>query len=132
KVLGVSKSATQDEIKQAYRKLARENHPDANKGDAAAEERFKEISEAYNVLSDETKRKEYDDARSLFGGSYRPQGGSGAGDFNVGDLFGQSGGGERFSDLFGGLFGGRGGRGSTTQARRGTDVETETTLSFQE
>jgi molecular chaperone DnaJ len=131
KVLGVSKSATQDEIKQAYRKLARENHPDANKGDTGAEERFKEISEAYNVLSDETRRKEYDDARSLFGGSYRPGGGRGAGDFNVGDLFGQTGGGERFSDLFGGLFGGRG-RGTSTQARRGTDVETETTLSFQE
>ncbi len=135
KVLGVSKSATQDEIKQAYRKLARENHPDANRGDSAAEERFKEISEAYNVLSNEQSRKEYDDARSLFGGSYRPGGGTGTGGFDLGDLFGQGGGGtssggERLSDLFGGLFGGRGR--TTTQARRGADVETEATLSFSE
>ncbi|GAA3728598.1 molecular chaperone DnaJ [Spinactinospora alkalitolerans] len=136
KVLGVSKTATKDEIKQSYRKLARKYHPDANTGDSAAEDRFKEISEAYNVLSDEKRRKEYDDARSLFGGSYRPGGGTGAGDFNLGDLFGQGtgtagGGGERLSDLFGGLFGGRGGRAST-QARRGADVETETKLTFTE
>ncbi|RNL84385.1 molecular chaperone DnaJ [Halostreptopolyspora alba] len=134
KVLGVSKSATQDEIKQAYRKLARQYHPDANKGDSSAEDRFKEISEAYNVLSDEKRRKEYDDARSLFGGSYRPGGGTGTGGFDLGDLFGQSTGagtgGERLSDLFGGLFGGRGR--TTTQARRGADVETETRLTFAE
>ncbi|QVQ50575.1 molecular chaperone DnaJ [Spiractinospora alimapuensis] len=135
KVLGVSKTATQDEIKQSYRKLARKYHPDANKGDESAEDRFKEISEAYNVLSDTDRRKEYDDARSMFGGSYRPGGGGGTGDFNVGDLFGQAGqaGGERLSDLFGGLFGNRGRGGpTTTQARRGADVETETTLTFQE
>ncbi|GAB3206670.1 molecular chaperone DnaJ [Marinactinospora thermotolerans] len=133
KVLGVSKTATKDEIKQSYRKLARQYHPDANKGDSTAEEKFKEISEAYNVLSDETRRKEYDEARSLFGGAYRPGGAGGAGDFNLGDLFGQTagGGGERLSDLFGGLFGNRGGR-STSQARRGADVETETRLSFSE
>ncbi|GAB3478473.1 molecular chaperone DnaJ [Nocardiopsis coralliicola] len=141
KVLGVQKSASQDEIKSAYRKLARANHPDANKGDEQAEERFKEISEAYSVLSDEQRRKEYDDARSMFGASYRPGGGSGAGGFDLGDLFGGaggagtggsggSGGGERLSDLFGGLFGGRGR--SATTARRGADVETETTLSFRE
>ena len=68
KVLGVPKTATADQIKQSYRKLARKYHPDANKGDRKAEERFKEISEAYNTLSDEKRRKEYDDARSLFGG----------------------------------------------------------------
>ena len=68
KVLGVSKEATADEIKKAYRKLARENHPDSNPGDAAAEERFKEISEAYSVLSDPTQRKEYDERAPLFGG----------------------------------------------------------------
>ena len=62
KVLGVSKTATADEIKKSYRKLARRYHPDANKGDAKAEERFKEISEAYNTLSDSKRRKEYDDA----------------------------------------------------------------------
>ncbi|TQN28825.1 molecular chaperone DnaJ [Haloactinospora alba] len=138
KTLGVSKSASQEEIKQSYRKLAREYHPDANTGDPKAEERFKEISEAYNVLSDEEKRKEYDEARSSFGGAYRPGGGTGAGGFDLGDLFGHgpttgtgTGGGERLSDLFGGLFGGRGGR-TTTQARRGADVETETTLTFSE
>ncbi|WP_017595293.1 molecular chaperone DnaJ [Nocardiopsis potens] len=137
KVLGVSKSASQDEIKSAYRKLARANHPDANTGDAQAEERFKEISEAYSVLSDEKRRKEYDDARSLFGGSYRPGGGTGAGGFDLGDLFGGAGGGgtgtpgggERLSDLFGGLFGGRG---RSASSRRGADVETETTLTFNE
>ena len=67
KVLGVAKDATADEIKKSYRKLARKYHPDANKGDAKAEERFKEISEAYDVLSDDKRRKEYDEARSLFG-----------------------------------------------------------------
>ena len=71
KALGVAKTAKPAEIKAAYRKLARKYHPDANKGDASAEERFKEISEAYSVLSDEKRRKEYDEARSLFGGGFR-------------------------------------------------------------
>ncbi|MEU0488617.1 molecular chaperone DnaJ [Nocardiopsis changdeensis] len=139
KVLGVSKTASKDEIKSSYRKLARENHPDANTGDPKAEDRFKEISEAYNVLSDDKRRKEYDDARSLFGGSYRPGGGTGPGGFDMSDLFGQGGtagsggtGGERLSDLFGGLFGGRGRGGTGTRSRRGADVETEATLTFRE
>ena len=73
KVLGVPKDATEAEIKKAYRKLAREYHPDANKGDAKAEERFKEISEANDVLGDPKRRKEYDEARTLFGnGGFRP------------------------------------------------------------
>lgn len=73
KVLGVPKDATEAEIKKAYRKLAREFHPDANKGDASAEERFKEISEANDILGDAKKRKEYDEARALFGnGGFRP------------------------------------------------------------
>src|SRR5215467_7914036 len=93
KALGVSKTATPDEIKKSYRKLARKYHPDANKGDAKAEERFKEISEAYNTLSDAKRRKEYDDARSLFGsGGFRRPGpagaGGGLGGFDLGDLFG--------------------------------------------
>src|SRR5207244_4237963 len=71
KALGVAKTAKPAEIKAAYRKLARKYHPDANKGDASAEERFKEISEAYSVLSDEKRRKEDDEARSLFGGGFR-------------------------------------------------------------
>jgi len=128
KALGVSKGASAEEIKKAYRKLARKYHPDANKGDAASEERFKEISEAYNVLSDSKRRAEYDEARSLFGAGARVPGG--AGGFDLGDIFGSSGSGGGLGDLLGGMFG-RGSR-TTTQARprRGTDVETEASLSF--
>jgi len=139
KTLGVTKGASADEIKKSYRKLARKYHPDANKGDSKSEERFKEISEAYNVLSDEKRRKEYDEARSLFGtggirmpGSAGPAGGAGGYNFDLGDLFGgnTSSAGGRLGDLLGGVFGG-GGR-TTTQARprRGADVETEASLTF--
>ncbi|MFJ5806780.1 molecular chaperone DnaJ [Streptomyces sp. NBC_01426] len=147
KVLGVPKDATEAEIKKAYRKLAREFHPDANKGDASAEERFKEISEANDILGDAKKRKEYDEARALFGnGGFRPGPGGGGGSFNfdLGDLFGgqqQQGGGAAggfgggLGDVFGGLFnrGGAGpGAGPRTQPRRGQDIESEVTLSFTE
>ncbi|MGH8940173.1 MAG: DnaJ domain-containing protein, partial [Actinomycetes bacterium] len=92
KTLGVPKDATPDQIKKAYRKLARTFHPDANRGDEAAEERFKEISEASDVVSDPTRRKEYDEARTLFGsGGFRqaPGGQPGGGvHFDLGDLFG--------------------------------------------
>src|ERR1700740_2002 len=71
KTLGVPKTAKAAEIKKAYHALARKYHPDANRGNADAEERFKEITEAYNVLSDEKQRKEYDEARSMFGGGFR-------------------------------------------------------------
>ncbi|MDT0380162.1 molecular chaperone DnaJ [Streptomyces sp. DSM 42041] len=146
KVLGVPKDATEAEIKKAYRKLARENHPDANRGDASAEERFKDASEAYDVLGDAKRRKEYDEARALFGsgGGFRPGPGAGGGSFNfdLGDLFGgtqggpaggpQGGGfGGGLGDVFGGLFN-RGGTGGRTQPRRGQDVESEVTLSFTE
>jgi molecular chaperone DnaJ len=145
KVLGVPKTAKADEIKSSYRKLARKYHPDANKGDRDAEERFKEISEAYNTLSDEKKRKEYDDARSMFGGGFRAPGagrpgqpGGGFG-FDLGDLFGGGGGGTGgtagsggLGDILGGMFGGGGRAGTQTRPRRGADVETETTLSFSE
>ncbi|MDQ1603769.1 MAG: molecular chaperone DnaJ [Actinomycetota bacterium] len=135
KTLGVPKDAKPDEIKKAYRKLARTHHPDANKGDPAAEERFKGISEAYDVLADEKRRKEYDEGRSLFGtGGFRAPGrgtstGSGGYTFDVGDLFGQGGAGGGLGDILGGLFGGRG-AGRTTAPRRGADVETEVTLPF--
>ncbi|MDH6137840.1 molecular chaperone DnaJ [Kitasatospora sp. MAA4] len=135
KVLGVPKDATTAEIKKTYRKLAREFHPDANKGDTKAEDRFKDISEAYDVLSDDKRRKEYDEARSLFGaGGMRGGGTNGAGyNFDFGDLFNGSPAGGAGSggigDVFGGLFN-RGGR--QPQPRRGADVETEVTLSFEE
>ncbi|MFF8309576.1 molecular chaperone DnaJ [Streptomyces lydicus] len=145
KVLGVPKDATEAEIKKAYRKLARENHPDANKGDTKAEERFKEISEANDVLGDAKRRKEYDEARALFGnGGFRPGPGGGGGSFNfdLGDLFGGGAGGSGgaggaggfgggLGDVFGGLFN-RGGAGARTQPRRGQDIESEVTLSFTE
>jgi molecular chaperone DnaJ len=133
-LLGVSKDATAAEIKKKYRTLARELHPDKNPGDKGAEERFKAVSEAYDVLSDDTRRKEYDEARSLFaGGGFRP-GGFGAGggqqyNVNVEDLFGQDSGG--FGEFLGGLFNrGRGGGVRTKQPRRGQDLESALTLSF--
>ncbi|MGE7385794.1 molecular chaperone DnaJ [Streptomyces sp. NPDC004126] len=142
KVLGVPKDATEAEIKKAYRKLAREFHPDANKGDASAEERFKEISEANDVLGDAKKRKEYDEARALFGnGGFRAgPGGGGSFNFDLGDLFGgtqaggQGGFGGGLGDVFGGLFnrGAGAGAGTRTQPRRGQDIESEVTLSFTE
>ena len=132
KALGVPKTATAAEIKKSYRELARKWHPDANKGSTQAEDRFKEITEAYNVLSDEKQRKEYDEARSMFGGFRVPTGsrtGAGGGTtFDLGDLFGQ--GGEGLGDVLGGIFRNRPGGGPSSRARRGADVETESTLSF--
>ena len=126
--LGVAKNASADEIKKAYRKLARENHPDRNPGDAASEERFKEVQAAYDVLSDAEKRKQYD----AFGGANGRRGPGGfnyAGDFNVGDL-GDLGG--IFGDLLGGA--GRFRRGGRREAagRRGADLEAEVRLSFED
>jgi molecular chaperone DnaJ len=147
KVLGVAKDASSAEIKKAYRKLARANHPDSHPGDRAAEERFKTVAEAYDVLGDEEKRKQYDEMRSLFAGGYGPFGGSAGGGagggttppFDVGDLFGTAGGGG-LGDILGGMFGGGSGGGSgsgggarrppRSQARRGADVETSTTIGF--
>jgi molecular chaperone DnaJ len=130
--LGVPETATAKEIKSAYRKLSRQFHPDANGGDAAAEERFKEISAAYDVIGEEASRKEYDEVRRLgpVGGGFG--GGAGPGGFtfttdNLGDL----------GDLFGNLFNrgrgrGRAGRdGSSAGPQRGADLETELQLSFE-
>jgi molecular chaperone DnaJ len=141
--LGVSSTASADEIKRAYRKLARELHPDANPGDARAETHFKSVSEAYGVLSDADKRKQYDEARALFNGGFRPGGGGfggpgGPGGFDLGDLFGSGGarGGDvgGLGDLLGGLFGGRGGMAGAgaSRPRRGTDIETEVRIDFTE
>ena len=133
-VLGVSKDASAADIKKAYRKLARANHPDSNAGDKAAEERFKAIAEAYDVVGDPEKRKQYDEMRTMFtNGGFGPFGGSGGGGtYDVGDLFGAAGGGG-FGDVLGDLFGGGGARrGPRTRARRGTDLETTTTIGFTE
>ncbi|QNG20156.1 molecular chaperone DnaJ [Rhodococcus triatomae] len=144
KELGVSSDASADDIKRAYRKLARDLHPDANPGDTAAEERFKSVSEAHAVLSDPAKRKEYDEARRLFasggfgpgvGGGYGGGTGGFQGGFDLGDLFGGTQGGADggIGDLFGGLFNrGTGGTRTATRPRRGSDVETDTTLDFRE
>lgn len=139
KVLGVDKNASAEDIKKAFRKIARDNHPDQNPDNAAAEKRFKEASEANSVLSDPKKRKEYDDARKLFGsggGGFRfPRGGSGGGGGNpMDDLFRNAQGGGNFGDLFGDLFN-RGGRTSAATGRgprRGTDIEGEVSLTFEE
>jgi molecular chaperone DnaJ len=138
KVLGVSEEASDAEIKKAYRKLARANHPDSNPGDKEAEDRFKAIAEAYDVVGDAEHRKQYDEMRAMFrsGGGFSGFPGGGAGTagggqpFDLNDLFGGGGGagGGGFSDLFGGMFGG--GRTRQAQPRRGADVETDATISF--
>jgi molecular chaperone DnaJ len=143
KVLGVDKEASPAEIKKAYRKLARANHPDSHPDDKAAEERFKQIAEAYDVVGDADKRKSYDETREMFaGGGFGPfSGGSGGGPggttFDLNDLFGngRGGGGARgdagLGDLFGGMFGGGGGARTRRSApRRGADLETEATIGF--
>ncbi len=132
KVLGVSATAKPDEIKKAFRKLARQYHPDQNAHDPEAERRFKEISEANSVLSDAAKRKEYDEARSLFGGGgfHFPRGGQGGGP-SMEDLFRGSGD-AGISDLFGNLFGGTTSRRSSRGPRRGSDIEGEVSIDFAE
>ena len=138
KTLGVKKNAGADDIKKAYRKLARKYHPDVNQGDKAAEERFKEINEAYEVLSDEDKRGKYD----RFGAEWQQYSRAGGRpeDFNWGQwggqpgggqyrsvspeefeqMFGRSGGGSGFSDFFETLFGAMGGRGGARQGFGGS------------
>jgi molecular chaperone DnaJ len=127
--LGVKKGASQDEIKKAYRKLAREHHPDANPGNKAAEEKFKEVQTAYDVLSDEKKRKEYDRFGSTNGrGPAGP--GPGGPNVNFGNVdFGNV----DLGDILGGIFGNAGGRGrGRPQPMRGADLETEVRLSFED
>jgi DnaJ-class molecular chaperone len=137
-VLGVSRNATEDEIKAAYRKLARKFHPDLNPGDKVAEERFKELQEAYDVLSDAEKRKKYDQ----YGENWRvaeqappgwegfraggPQAGFDFSDFGFGAGAGGMG------DIFDELFGRVGGRGRARRSSRGQDVEAELELSLEE
>ena len=126
-ILGVGKNASSDEIKKKYRSLARELHPDKTKGDDALEEKFKAVSEAYDILSDSKKRAEYDEARSLFerGGFRAPQ--SGGQNFQGGDFSDIFGGGNP-QDIFSTLFGGGARRGP----RKGQDLQTESTITFKE
>lgn len=129
KVLGVSKTASQDEIKKAYRKLAKDLHPDKNAGDKKIEDRFKEVSAAYDTLGDAKRRAEYDEMQRLGATGFRPgPGGAGGGfpggfqgNFDAGQ-FGD------INDLLGGLFGGGGRRGP----RRGGDYETSVSISFED
>jgi molecular chaperone DnaJ len=144
-ILGVSSTANADEIKKSYRRLAKKYHPDSNKSDPKAADRFKEISEAYTILSDEAKRKQYDDMRKFgsVGGfteawrnastnqrrSSPPPGSQGApgnprfDDFDIGGLGG-------LGDLFGSVFGGRGGANRQRVAERGADVELTVEIPF--
>jgi molecular chaperone DnaJ len=134
-VLGIAADASQKEITKAYRKLARELHPDQNPGDEAAEERFKEVSAAYDVLGDETKRSEYDEVRRLgpmaggVGGS--PGGGPGGFSFNVGDMAGGD-----MGDLLGQMFGRARGTGRQPGGgvgpQRGADVAAQLNLDFED
>ena len=134
KTLGVEQGATAKEITKAYRKLARDLHPDKNPGDAVAEERFKDVAAAYDVLGDDAKRKEYDEVRTMgpmpgAGG----RGGPGGFTFNVEDMEGGG-----LGDLFGNMFGrggagrGRGGAASGVGPRRGADITAQLTVSFED
>ena len=148
KILGVAKDASDADIKKAYRKLTRQHHPDTNAGNVASEKKFKDISEAYSVLSDPDERQQYDAIRAMGGGARFAPGGAGAGGgAGFEDLFGGlfTGGGGRhsggystsggippeFADLFGGQFGGPGsGAGFQRAPQKGADRTATTTISF--
>lgn len=144
-ILGVAKDASEADIKKAYRKLARKYHPDTNQGDAAAEQKFKDISEAHSVLADKEQREQYDAIRAMGGGARFSAGGPGGapgGQAGFEDIFSNlfgGGGGARgrggqpdFSDLFGGggFGGGAGGFGQSAPPRKGQDRTANTSISF--
>jgi molecular chaperone DnaJ len=149
-VLGVSKDVSDADLRKVYRRLARKYHPDANPGDASAEAKFKDITEAYTVLNDPQQRKEYDALKAMGGGARFSAGAGGAGSPGPGfeDLFGglfDQGGGQRvhystsggaggpgFENLFGGMFGGGGFGSQTARPAAGRDAAAEATLSFEQ
>lgn len=142
-LLGVPKTASEDDLKKAYRKLAKKYHPDVNKGNKDAENKFKEISEAYAVLADKEKREQYDRlGKEAFSGGAAggPFGGFDFSDFMAGARSGGrrggAGAGRRttvdFSDIFSDLFGGGGGGGFEAQPQGGGDIESETTIDFRD
>lgn len=125
--LGVTQRSTDKEITKAYRKLARQFHPDTNPNNASAEERFKEISAAYEVLGNDERRKEYDEVRRLGPAAYGAPDSNGSGSyrFDMGDMAGSG-----MGDLFGQMFGGRGGQRRSGGPQRGADLEASLTLDF--
>lgn len=123
-MLGVSKDASDKDITKSYRRLARQYHPDTNPGNSVAEEKFKDISAAYDVVGDSTKRTEYDEVRRM-GPMSGPGGGSQNFNFDVGE--------DGMGDILGQMFGGRGRRGQTqTGPQRGQDLSTSITITFQD
>jgi curved DNA-binding protein len=142
-ILGVQKSASQADIKKAYRALAKKYHPDKNKGDKAAEEKFKDISEAYEVLGDEAKRQQYDQLGANWrqfqnagtgGRQYQGQPGGGYYEGDFSDMFGGGGGGGGFSDFFQQFFGGGFGQaaGGRTRQQKGQDYKADLEITLQE
>ena len=146
KILGVERKASADEIRKAYRKLALKYHPDRNPGDKTAEERFKDLNEAYQVLSDEQKRARYDQLGSAYS-NWQGRGAPGTFDWgqwtgrgttvnmdDLNDLFGGAGGIDSFSDFFRSIFGGMGGASSSTsgRARPATGYQQSVTISLDE
>ncbi|QIK75131.1 molecular chaperone DnaJ [Nocardioides piscis] len=135
-VLGVSKDASAEEIKKAYRKLARANHPDSNPDDDAKHQKFKSVAEAYDVVGDADKRKKYDEFRSLSAGGFPGGfnrgggGGGGAGGFDINDLLREQGGAGGFGDMFGDLFGGGARQQRQPRPRKGQDIETTANIGF--
>jgi len=144
--LGVPRTASADELRRAFRKLAKQHHPDKNQGNKAAEEKFKRVSAAFDLLGDEDKRKKFDageidaDGRETFRG-YGGAGAGGGNPFGQGSPFGQGGGprggGAQFedvdlSDILGEMFGGRGGRGGGGFSQRGADVRTKLDIDLEE
>ncbi|WP_062518886.1 DnaJ C-terminal domain-containing protein [Demequina silvatica] len=144
KALGVSKDATQDDIKKAYRRLARDLHPDRNPDDSSAEQRFKDVGEAYAVLSNEDDRRQYDQIRAMGGGARFQAGGPGGGSGSFEDMFGgmfgggapgggnvrfQTGGGGGFEDILGGIFGGGG---FNRGPQKGGDLAAAVEVSFRQ